>query len=137
MRLKYPQNGIRLSPKPTPKNKRNKTKEKHKKGGHLQRKNNPTSLGNKANKRVSILDMLREAALSVKAKTMRTRGISNRRGTQRGSHAQKKKKKRLHPKPLRSKSPSSPPHPHPTKKGKKKRKDQKKEGGGMKTFLLL
>jgi hypothetical protein len=32
-RLKQPQNGTRLIPKPTPKSKRKRTKEKHKKGG--------------------------------------------------------------------------------------------------------
>jgi hypothetical protein len=36
-RLKQPQNGARLSPKLTPKIKRNKTRDKHKRGGHLQR----------------------------------------------------------------------------------------------------
>jgi hypothetical protein len=36
-KLKQPQNGIRLSLKPTPISKRNKTKEKHKKKGHLQK----------------------------------------------------------------------------------------------------
>jgi hypothetical protein len=35
--LRQPQNGAKLSPKPTPRNKRNITKEKHMKGGHLQR----------------------------------------------------------------------------------------------------
>jgi hypothetical protein len=35
MKLKQRQNGIRLSLKPTPRNKRNKIKENHKKGGHL------------------------------------------------------------------------------------------------------
>jgi hypothetical protein len=34
-KLKQPQNGTRLSLKPTPRNKRNKTKENHKKGGHM------------------------------------------------------------------------------------------------------
>jgi hypothetical protein len=37
MKLKQPQNGARLSPKPTPRSKRNNTREKHRRGGHLQR----------------------------------------------------------------------------------------------------
>ncbi len=36
-KLEQPQNGARLSPTATLRNKRNKTKENHKKGGHLQR----------------------------------------------------------------------------------------------------
>jgi hypothetical protein len=52
---------------------------------------------------------------------MRTRGISNRQGTQRRSHS---KKKTLHPKPLGSKGPSS---PLKKKKKKKKKKKQKRE----------
>jgi hypothetical protein len=35
-KLKRPQNEARLNSKLTPINKRNKTKEKHKRGGHLQ-----------------------------------------------------------------------------------------------------
>ncbi len=54
MKLKQPQNGIKLSPNPTPRSNRNRTREKHKKGGHLQRKNNLASLGNEANKRVNM-----------------------------------------------------------------------------------
>ncbi len=57
MRFKQPQTGTKLNLKPTPKSKRNKTKEKHKKGGHLQRWNDMVSLENEASKRVSILDM--------------------------------------------------------------------------------
>jgi hypothetical protein len=57
MRLKQPQNGIRLGLKLTLTSKRNRTTEKHKRGRHLQRKNGLTSMGNKANKRVSTLDM--------------------------------------------------------------------------------
>jgi hypothetical protein len=34
-RFKQPQNGVRLSLKPTSKSKKNKTREKHKKGEHL------------------------------------------------------------------------------------------------------
>jgi hypothetical protein len=56
-RFKQPQNGAKLSPKLTPRNKRNRTREKHKKGGHLQRKNSLASLGNKASKRVNTFDM--------------------------------------------------------------------------------
>jgi hypothetical protein len=36
-RFKQPQNGVKLSLKPISRNKRNRTKEKHKKGKHLQR----------------------------------------------------------------------------------------------------
>jgi hypothetical protein len=36
-KFKQPQNGIRLNLKSTPKGKRNKTKEKHMKGGCMQR----------------------------------------------------------------------------------------------------
>jgi hypothetical protein len=35
-RLKKPQNGIRLNLKPTPRSKKNRTSENHKKRGHLQ-----------------------------------------------------------------------------------------------------
>jgi hypothetical protein len=56
--FKQPQNGARLSLKSTPRNKMNRTREKHRKGGHLQRKNNLASLGNKVSMRASILDML-------------------------------------------------------------------------------
>jgi hypothetical protein len=46
MKLKKPQNGVRLNPNPTPRNKRNRTKEKHMKGRQLQRQNSLASLGN-------------------------------------------------------------------------------------------
>jgi hypothetical protein len=36
--FKQPQNGARLSSKPTLRSKKNRTKDKHKKGRHLQRK---------------------------------------------------------------------------------------------------
>jgi hypothetical protein len=35
MRFKQPQNGAKLGLKPTPRNKRNRTKEKHGRGGQL------------------------------------------------------------------------------------------------------
>ncbi len=54
-----------MGPKPTLRSKRNRTKEKHKKEGHLQRKN------------VSILNMPKETTSSIKTKTMKTRDISN------------------------------------------------------------
>ncbi len=60
MRFKQPQDGAKLGPKPTPRSKRNRTKENHMRGGRLQRKNNMANLGNKASKRVTILDMPRE-----------------------------------------------------------------------------
>jgi hypothetical protein len=37
IQLKQPQNGAKLNPKLTPKSNRNRTREKHMKGGHLQR----------------------------------------------------------------------------------------------------
>jgi hypothetical protein len=37
MKLKQPQNGIRLNPKPTLKSKKNRNKEKHMRRRHLQR----------------------------------------------------------------------------------------------------
>jgi len=37
-RFKQPQNGAKLNPKPTPRNKKNKIKENHKKRRHLQKK---------------------------------------------------------------------------------------------------
>jgi hypothetical protein len=61
-KFKQPQNGIKLSLKPTPRSNRNKTREKHKKGGHLQRKNNMVNLGKEANRRVSTLDRLQKGA---------------------------------------------------------------------------
>jgi hypothetical protein len=60
MRFKQPQNGTRMGPKLTPKNKRNRTREKHKRGKYLQRKNNLASLGNEASRKVSTPDMLRK-----------------------------------------------------------------------------
>jgi hypothetical protein len=42
MKLKQTQNATKLSLKPTLKNKRNRTKKNHRKGGHLQRKNGLT-----------------------------------------------------------------------------------------------
>jgi hypothetical protein len=60
-RFKQFQNGVRLSPKPTPRSKRNKTRENHRKERHLQKRNNLTSMGNEASKRMGILDMPRHA----------------------------------------------------------------------------
>jgi hypothetical protein len=60
-RFKQPQDGTKLGPKPTPISKRNITREKHRRGGCFQRKNNLANLGNKASKKVSILDMPRKA----------------------------------------------------------------------------
>jgi hypothetical protein len=54
---KQPQNGVILSPKPTPRSKTNRTGEKHMRGGHMHRKNNLVNLGNKVSKKVNILDM--------------------------------------------------------------------------------
>jgi hypothetical protein len=62
MRLKQPQNGTRMNLNPTSKNKKNKTREKHMKGGHLQRKNNLVSLGSEAKSKVNTLNMPREGA---------------------------------------------------------------------------
>jgi len=61
MKIKQPQNGVKLNPKPTPKSKRNRIREKHKKKKHMQRKNNLDSLKNKASKRVNTFDMPRKA----------------------------------------------------------------------------
>jgi hypothetical protein len=36
-RFKQPQNGVRLNPKPTPRSKRNRTRENHRKKGPLQK----------------------------------------------------------------------------------------------------
>jgi hypothetical protein len=55
--LKQSQDEIKLSPKLTPKNKRDKTRVQQKKGGHLQRQSNLASMGNKASMKVSSLDM--------------------------------------------------------------------------------
>jgi hypothetical protein len=57
MKLKQPQNAVRLSLKLTLGSKRNITNEKHRREGHLQRKNNLLNLGNEANRRMSTLDM--------------------------------------------------------------------------------
>jgi hypothetical protein len=58
-RFKQPQNGVGLSSKPTPRSKRNRTREKHKERRYLQKKkNNLASLRNEASKRVGIFDML-------------------------------------------------------------------------------
>jgi hypothetical protein len=37
MKLKQTQHGVKLKPKPTPRSKKNKTREKHMKGRHMQR----------------------------------------------------------------------------------------------------
>jgi hypothetical protein len=57
MRLTWPQNGVKLNPKPTPRNKMNRSREKYKKGIYLQRKNNLDNMGNEASRRVSTFDM--------------------------------------------------------------------------------
>jgi hypothetical protein len=62
MKFKQPQDGARLGSKPTLKSKKNKTKKKHRRGRHLQKKKNLASMGNKASKRVSILNMFQEVA---------------------------------------------------------------------------
>jgi hypothetical protein len=51
-----------LNPKPTPRNKRNRFREKHKKRRYMQRKNNLDSMGNEASMRVNTFDMLQEVA---------------------------------------------------------------------------
>jgi hypothetical protein len=56
-RCKQPQNGTRLSPNLAQRNKRNRTREKHKNGKHLQRKNSLALLENKASKKVNTLNM--------------------------------------------------------------------------------
>jgi hypothetical protein len=54
-------NATRLSPKPTPRRKRDKTRVYHRKGVHLQKQNNMASLEDKASMRVNIINMPREA----------------------------------------------------------------------------
>jgi hypothetical protein len=46
-----PKNGIKLSPKRTLRGKRNRTKEKHRKGEHLKKKNNVTNMGMRLTRR--------------------------------------------------------------------------------------
>jgi hypothetical protein len=57
MKLKQPQNGTKLNLNPTSKSKKNRTREKHMRGRHLQRKNNLVSVGNEARRRVNTLDI--------------------------------------------------------------------------------
>jgi hypothetical protein len=57
MNVKKPQNEVRLSLKPTPRSKGDRTKVKHKKGEHLQKQNKLASLGVEASMRMNILDM--------------------------------------------------------------------------------
>jgi len=54
-------NEIRLSPKPTPRSKRDRTKVYHRKGGHSQRQINMASLENKVGMKVNIINMPQEA----------------------------------------------------------------------------
>jgi hypothetical protein len=54
--FKQPQNGARLNPKPTPRSKKNKIKENHKKKRHLKKKN-IINMGNETNRRMDTLDM--------------------------------------------------------------------------------
>jgi hypothetical protein len=57
-RFKQPQNGARLSPKLVSRSMRNKTKENHKQGEHLQIfLKRLASLGNEASERMGTLDM--------------------------------------------------------------------------------
>jgi hypothetical protein len=57
MTLKQTQIEAKLSPKPPPINKRDRTKVQDKKGGHLQRQSNLANLGDKGSMRVNTLDM--------------------------------------------------------------------------------
>jgi hypothetical protein len=41
MRFKQPQNGAKLGSKPTPRSNMNRIREKHMKGGHMQKKKQP------------------------------------------------------------------------------------------------
>jgi hypothetical protein len=61
-RFKQPQSGVKLGPKLTPTSKRIRTREKHKKGGYLQRKNSMANLGNEASRKVSTFDMPQKVA---------------------------------------------------------------------------
>jgi hypothetical protein len=62
MKFKEPQSRTRLCLKPTPRSKRNKTKENHRKGTLAQKKNSLASLGKEASRRMGTLDIPREAA---------------------------------------------------------------------------
>ncbi len=55
--FKQPQNEATLSPKPTLRSKRDRTKVQHMKGKHLQRQSNMVSLGDEASMMVSTFDM--------------------------------------------------------------------------------
>ncbi len=57
MNLKQTQNEAKLSPKPTPKSKRDKTRVYHKRGRHLQKQNNPISLKDEVSMKVNTLNM--------------------------------------------------------------------------------
>jgi hypothetical protein len=45
-----------------PRNKKDRTMEKHRRGGHVQRKNDLVSMGNEVSKKVNIFDMFRKVA---------------------------------------------------------------------------
>ncbi len=87
--FKQPENEIRLSPKLILRSKKDKTKVWHKRGRHLQKQNRLANLGDEVNMGVSILDMLRKIAWSVKARIMRIKGIMNWQKMQRGNHTKK------------------------------------------------
>jgi len=57
MNFKQPQQETRLNSKLTPRNKRNRAQDKHRRKGHLHQKNSLTKLGNVVNKRVNTFDM--------------------------------------------------------------------------------
>jgi len=128
LRFKQPQNGARLNPKPAPRNKRNKIKKNHRKEDtYKKKKKKLVRIRNEANKRMDTLDMPWKVAWSVKAKTIKTRGISHKWGTQRKSHNKKSKNMLKTPKkqkfkqqspqknPLKSKNSSRHPPPPPPK----------------------
>ncbi len=57
MNFKQPQHEIRLNSKLTPRNKRNRAQDKHRRQGNLHQKNSIARLGNVVNKRVNTFDM--------------------------------------------------------------------------------
>jgi hypothetical protein len=59
--LKQTQNETRLNPKPTPKNKKDRTKVYHRRGRQMQRQSNLVNLGYEVGMRVNILNMFQKA----------------------------------------------------------------------------
>jgi hypothetical protein len=62
MKFKQSQNEVRWNLKPTPKNKGDRTRVQHKKGGDLQRQRSLASLGDEDDMRMNNNNMFQEAA---------------------------------------------------------------------------